>query len=253
MSHLDELPPTPSHVAEAAAALDRLAARAVGDEAFSRDVDVVRVALRQHEEAIAQQREERERAMLRQRRNHAAVMALARSESLGRGALDESLREITETASTILGVERSSVWIYDGDQTAILCLELFQRGKRTHESGIELLATSFPHYFAALKEERVIAAHDAHTDPHTREFTASYLAPLGIGAMLDAPIRVGGRMIGVLCNEHVGLARQWTIEEEQFAVSLADFIALAMESSQRRESEAQLRMMLEAHESAGSI
>ena len=94
------------------------------------------------------------------------------------------------------------------------------------------------------------AGLDAHTDPRTREFSASYLAPLGISSMLDAPIRVGGRMIGVICNEQVGPARTWSIDEEQFAGSLADFIALAMESSQRRETEQQLRTMLQEYEEA---
>lgn len=192
--------------------------------------------------------EAREQAEARLRRNHGAIMTLARSDSLSRGALDEALREITETAADILGVERSSVWVYNADQTAILCLELFQRTQGVHESGIELKADQFPAYFEALREERSIPAHDAHTDPRTREFSEVYLAPLSISSMLDAPIRVGGRMIGVICNEQVGPARTWTIEEEQFAGSLADFIALAMESNQRRETESQLRTMLHEYE-----
>ncbi len=33
------------------------------------------------------------------------------------------------------------------------------------------------------------------------------LFPLNIGAMLDAPIRRKGQVVGVLCNEHVGGAK----------------------------------------------
>ena len=43
-------------------------------------------------------------------------------------------------------------------------------------------------------------------------------------------------------------ARTWTIDEEQFAGSLADFIALAIESNRRRETEDQLRTMLQEYE-----
>lgn len=179
------------------------------------------------------------------RKNHAAVIGLARSPSIGAGELDKALREITETASQVLGVERSSVWTYNADQTSILCLELFVRRERTHESGVELPGASYPAYFRALREDQVIAANDAHTDPRTAEFSAGYLRPLGIGGMLDAPIRVGGRMVGVICNEHVGGARAWTNDEEQLAASLADFIALAMEISGRREKEAELRQMVQ--------
>lgn len=220
-------------------------ARASGDAAFVADAALLRAAI-EHEAPPPSA--DPVRVEQRLRRNHAAIMNLARSDALSRGDLDDALREITETASQILGVERSSIWVYNADQTAILCLELFQRSKAAHESGTELPASAFPGYFAALKEERSIAAHDAHTDPRTREFSASYLTPLGIQSMLDAPIRVGGRMIGVICNEQVGSARTWTIDEEQFAGSLADFIALAMESSQRRETEQQLRTMLQEYE-----
>jgi GAF domain-containing protein len=197
---------------------------------------------------IAQALEERRRVEERLRRSHGALMTLARSPSIATGALETSLPEITETASAVLDVARSSIWTYNADQTSILCLELFVREQRTHESGVELGSATYPLYFRALREERVIAAHDAHTDPHTAEFSKGYLTPLGIGAMLDAPIRVGGRMIGVICNEHVGGSRHWTADEEHFAVTLADFIALAMESSRRRETEEQLRAMVQMFE-----
>lgn len=231
-------------------ALRRIEARAAasGDPSFVADVTRLAAALEGDDAAPVSN--DPAQVEQRLRRHHLAIMTLARSESLSRGALDEALREITEAAAKLLGTERSSVWVYNADQSAILCLELYQRSKGTHESGIELPKASFPAYFDALKEERSIAANDAHTDPRTREFSASYLAPLGISSMLDAPIRVGGRMIGVLCNEQVGPARTWSIDEEQFAGSLADFIALAMESSQRRETEQQLRTMLHEYEEA---
>jgi GAF domain-containing protein len=196
--------------------------------------------------ALAAQRE----IDARVRRSHEAMLKLARSPAVGDGRLHEALREMTECASDVLGVERSSVWTYDAHQTAILCIDLYVRADHTHESGVVLPASTYPGYFRALAEERSIAARDAHTDPRTSEFSAGYLGPLGIGAMLDAPIRVGGRMVGVLCNEHVGSARAWTDDEERFAGSIADVVALALESQKRRESEEQLRAMVLALEDA---
>lgn len=189
------------------------------------------------------------RTQERLRAGHVTLMHLARSESLGRGDVEATLRELAAAATAFLGVARSSVWLYDADQTAIQCMELFVSAAGTHERGVELFAKDFPAYFAALKTERAIDAHDAHTDPRTREFSEPYLAPLGIVAMLDAPIRVGGRMIGVTCNEHIGAPRRWTADEVQFASSLADLVALALESGRRRETEEQLRTMVEALES----
>jgi hypothetical protein len=87
---------------------------------------------------------------------------------------------------------------------------------RTAAAGVD-----FPSYFRALGEHRAIAAHDAHLDPRTREFSSSYLTPLGITAMLDAPIWLEGKMVGVICNEHVALP-DLDPEEERFAASVAD-------------------------------
>ena len=124
------------------------------------------------------------------------------------------------------------------------------------ESGALLHRHDAPSYFDALERERVIAAHDAHADPRTAEFTETYLVPHGIGAMLDVPLRQDDRMIGVLCVEHVGGARTWTVDEQNFAVSVANLIAVAMADDERRdalarlaESEARARLIVDtAHD-----
>ena len=86
-----------------------------------------------------------------------------------------------------------------------------------------------------------MVADDAQHDPKTAEFTASYLAPLGITSMLDVPIRSGGQMVGVICHEHIGPMRTWTLEEQHFAVSVANTLALALEAADRKKVEQALR------------
>jgi len=46
--------------------------------------------------------------------------------------------------------------------------------------------------------------------------------------------------VGVLCHEQVGVARQWTGEEEGFARSLADLVSLAIEMRQHERAESEL-------------
>jgi signal transduction histidine kinase/DNA-binding response OmpR family regulator len=104
-----------------------------------------------------------------------------------------------------------------------------------------LSAADYPAYFQELRMERIIAADDAVVDPRTKEFADSYLRPLGISSMLDAPILLGGRIVGVLCHEHIGQARRWVLEEQQFASSLANLVALAIEAAERRQAQEALR------------
>jgi PAS domain S-box-containing protein len=188
----------------------------------------------------------REERMVRQ---NEALVRLARSEKLAGGQWLEVLSEVTEAASWALETERTSVWLYDGQRSHLRCGNLFERGPERHSSGAELAAEDYPAYFAALREEHTIAAHDARTDARTREFTADYLVPLGITSMLDAPIRAGGAIAGVICHEHVGPVRRWEVDEQNFAASVADLLSLALETGERKKAEAELRRSEEYYRS----
>ncbi|MBI4950599.1 MAG: diguanylate cyclase [Myxococcales bacterium] len=182
-------------------------------------------------------------------RQQAALLAIGAEWRRYEGDVDGAVRLITETAVTALDVERASVWLLDEGRTKIFCEDLYERAARRHSRGVELPAAAYPHYFAALGSEEVIAASDAHRDPRTSEFSAGYLTPLGIGAMLDAPIRSGGRVVGVLCHEHVGGERGFHVDEQNTANYLASLVSLALELRRRLESEravAESRSLLRA-------
>lgn len=158
-----------------------------------------------------------------------ALIELIRSEVFQSPDLQATLRRVTEVAAHTMDVERVSIWRFTADRAAIRCVDLYELGTKTHSSGADLEAESFPQYFRALDTNEVIAADDAASDPRTLEFAESYLRVLNIGSMLDAPIHLGGRLEGVLCHEHVGRPRQWTAEEQLFAIALSHLVSLAIE------------------------
>ena len=176
--------------------------------------------------------------LLRPRRK--ALAALLRSPALSTGDVDLALAQLTEVAVSVLGVERASVWRFDESRQRIECVDLFERTAARHSRGQALTRDGAPAYFVALDEERTIAASDANLDPRTREFESSYLRPLGIGALLDAPIFVGPALVGVVCHEHVGPPREWRLWEELIASTLADFVALVFATAERIASEREL-------------
>ncbi|MDP1948997.1 MAG: response regulator [Nitrospirota bacterium] len=193
---------------------------------------------------------ERERAR-KLEQQQISLCELAKHEAIYAGNLDEALQLITETGSRVLGVERASIWALNEQRHELQLLDLYERTSNKHTAGATLAAQDYPSYFQAIgHEEHAIAAHDAHADLRTREFSQSYLTPLGIGAMLDAPVRRKGQVIGVLCHEHVGKPRSWTMEEVYFSSSLATFITLALEAHQRRGAEQALVLAKEAAEVA---
>ncbi len=175
------------------------------------------------------------------RRCQAAMLDLAPLDTMD---LDAALKKLTRVAAEMFAVERVSVWMYDSSNTALVCRIVYLRSSGTYESGLCILAKDYPAYFKSLAENLVIAAHDAQVDPRTREFSEGYLKPLGIAAMMDVPFRHRGRVVGVLCHEHVGTPREWTYDEQEFGSALAELISLALEVEDRKKAEAQLAQLL---------
>ena len=196
----------------------------------------VEVTERQRAETVLQ------KSKIQLQDHNTVLMELSRRKTFNRERdLNAAVREITEAATNTLKLERASVWLYNGDHSKIQCLDLYEWSKSDHSQGIELAAVEYPAYFKALTQERTIAAHNAHIDPRTKEFSQFYLSPLGITSMLEAPIWLSGEMVGVVCHEHIGTAREWTLEEQNFAGSLADLVSLAIKEWERQQAEVALQ------------
>jgi GAF domain-containing protein len=176
----------------------------------------------------------------RLRRQGEALLLLSRSVRVGQADAAPALREIAEVAAETLGVDRASIWLLSPSQTSLTCLDRFVRSRTAHEEGQELHAARSPAYFSAIREERALAAHDARLDERTRELTGEHLEPGGVRSRLDAPVRVGERLLGVVSHEQVGEPRAWAPDEEHFASAIADLVALCLEGSARRRNEAEL-------------
>jgi len=189
----------------------------------------------------------------RLRRQNRVLVDLARDHTLHAGNLDIAVRAITEAVAETLEVERVSVWFFDETRTILRCADLFIRSAHQHSAGTELTAERYPAYFRALEVERTLTAHDARTDPRTSAFNDAYLIPLGITSMADAPIRRLGQLSGVVCCEHVGAPRYWTVDEESFTGSIADLIVTAIDAAERREVQHSLRHRVEFEKLVSTI
>ncbi|HEY2325812.1 MAG TPA: EAL domain-containing protein [Thermoanaerobaculia bacterium] len=181
----------------------------------------------------------------RLRRQNRVLVDLARDHALHAGNLDLAIRAITEAVAETIEVERASVWFFDESRTILRCADLYIRSSHEHSSGLELTAERYPAYFRALEVERTLTANDARADPRTSCFNDEYLIPLGITSMADAPVRRLGQLSGVVCCEHVGAPRYWTVDEENFAGSIADLVVTAIDAAERREVQHSLRHRVE--------
>jgi PAS domain S-box-containing protein len=177
------------------------------------------------------ERERSERSLreseARLQRQTAALLDLASEPFLRPQDAGEMMRRTTERVACTLEAARVSLWRFTDGDSKLECVHFFEREGNRHSSGQVLTVADYPTYFGALREGRVLAAHDARRDPRTRELVDSYLVPFGVTSMLDAPLRLGDALIGVICHEHTGAERRWTLDEQSFAGSVADLVSLA--------------------------
>lgn len=171
-------------------------------------------------------------ALARQRR---ALVETATSRAVASGDLAAASAIITETVAWAVEAPRASVWLLDDSKTRFELVDLYNADADVHEQSAVLLADDYPAYFAAMRTGRVLDANDARTDPRTSEFTQSYLEPLGITSLLDAAIRTGGEVVGMVCIEQTREPRRWADHEISFAGEVADQVAqVLMHREQRR-------------------
>jgi diguanylate cyclase (GGDEF)-like protein/PAS domain S-box-containing protein len=177
----------------------------------------------------------------RLRRHNSVLVELTRRPSIHSGNRIEALHDIAAAGAETLEAERVGIWFFTPGRKTLRCEEMFERTPAVHSAGMELHAAQYPVYFRAIETERVIAAHDATLDPRTSAFAETYLIPFGVTSMLDVPIRRLGQAIGVICFENTGAARTWLVEDENFATSIADLVATAIDATERRHAQEALR------------
>lgn len=181
------------------------------------------------DERIAIERELYEKS--RQFSQHYQVLRnLAKANSLHRSDLEVSIQKLTEAAAKNLNVERSSVWLLNEDQQTWNCLDLFLLSTESHVVEPDFTVSDFPKHIDNLQPELGISVNDALNDARTKELVDNYLIQLGITSILEIPLCYNHKVIGIFSLEHTGEPRLWTMLEQTFARSIADLIALAIES-----------------------
>jgi PAS domain S-box-containing protein len=178
------------------------------------------------------------------RQHNEAIAHLMRS-NLTECDITEAAHRLTELVTERLQLDRASLWLAPLERPdQLICEDAYSPATHTHTRGECLFQEQFPHYFAALQTERVLAAPDVTQDPRLTELLAAYFHPHDVRALLDVPIIFRGVWVGVICCEQVRTPRDWRLEEENFVIAIADFLCLLLESADRRRVEREVQKAL---------
>lgn len=182
---------------------------------------------------------------------HESLFSLARNPLVvDRADFVGAARHIIHHSATTLNATRGALWQFTPEQTGLRCLYQYD-AREPNGAGtphdLELSATEFPTYFAAISQRRSLAIEDALADPALHEFRATYLPQTGVRALLDVPIFQHGSLWGVVCFEDCAGRRLWDSDAQAYASSAVDLLSLAFEVAERAKSEAELVSTRDRH------
>ncbi len=162
---------------------------------------------------------------------HGLSESLARitnSPALTTGNVDEAALIMAKEAAYALDASRVSMWHVNLTTKTLENILCFTKNDASIRKIDDFDLTSSDVYVDALYSNRIIS-----TDINTPEAVALFADVYNesVTAMLDAPVRLRGELIGVVCIEQLEHDRVWTEEEKNYVSSLADLMALAKSSS----------------------
>lgn len=218
--------------------LQRGSVEQVGPDAIPQRVLGVMVDI----DASKRAAEETEARLRRTQRQQEALQHVTMHPSIPNGDLTGAADIICLESQEALDVDRVSIWTYDDRTNRIRCIRGTDRQSTVPYDGLELPLAEYPSFLRALRFSRCIAAVDAATDSRTHEFSRDYLPAHQLVSLLDAPVRVGGQVVGIVCAEQRS-RRAWTSDESSFVAALADQVGQVMQARARKDSDAERRAL----------
>lgn len=173
------------------------------------------------------------------------LIELSSSSLITEHNLTEALKEIVVKASQTLQVSRINIWTINDNFASITSLINYDKNRGPFLDNLTLERHELPKYFRLMETEKVIITHDAASDANMQELLTSYILPLGIYSLIDVPLRIAGRMVGVMCFEDTERRREWAVTESKFVTAVAQIVSQTFETWQRIQVQAKLSAALE--------
>ncbi len=167
-------------------------------------------------------------------RHQLALHELSRMPSTD---FSEALRTIIAADARTIDVDRVTVWLaHRGRENGYYRRISFIMHENRFTEGDESEIIPPNEYVSLIERDRIVAL--AQIPPGHP--SSSFFSSPNACARMDVSIRLGGATIGFVSHEH-GTSRTFSIEEQDFVTSIADLIALSLESHQRKLAELALQ------------
>lgn len=168
--------------------------------------------------------------------NHSSVFLeviekLSKSTSISEGDQQGIAKNILVKSTELLKIPRANAWLMNEDESEMTCLMSYIASTNTFQLESSLKRSEFPIYFEHISKNDIIISVDAQNEKFNQELREAYLIPFDIQSMMEVPIISGGRLKGIVCFEHTSSKREWTTDEQHFAIALAQLLTITIETN----------------------
>jgi len=170
-----------------------------------------------------------------------ALASITKSPTITAGNLNDAADFVTQEGCLILDTHRVSIWITNEDSEILVNVSCYDSSCAAHNIQNNFDMTNRKDYLKLLKSERLIVTNKINDSSVYKEILIDGYGS-DLCAMLEAPIRIDGKTVGVVraeqnrCEKYPE-SREWKTGEKNFVSSLSDLVALAIVGYERRRAQ----------------
>ena len=164
---------------------------------------------------------------------NATLAEITKSPDVTAGVLHDAARFIAEKGCLALNASGIGIWIFSEEENALDNFAYYDNSTGTNIPQEKFNLSDKDKYSNLINTERLIVMNNL--DECQTILVKEYDSLAGA---LDAPVRIDGKLAGVVCVEQKPVdefeeGRAWTLDEQNFVSSLADLVSLAISGSER--------------------
>ena len=165
-----------------------------------------------------------------------SLAKITKSSAMSAGDLKAFADFLAKEGCYALETSRVSVWSIAENAKSLKNISCYNSYAAKHTIDDDFDLVKHKEYAKLLNSERLIVTTNIRSSVLFNEGLNQNLC-----AMLDAPIRIDGNLVGMVCAaqdrcEEFAEKREWEIKEQNFVSSLADLMALAMTGFELRKA-----------------
>lgn len=169
---------------------------------------------------------------------------LSKSNFLAEGDLDNFSKTLLLSCTNVLNVQRANIWFIDNKNISLNNFLSYDITKGFYKEDA-LQIKSFPSYFKQIENNQIIVSIDPEKEDYNKELLNNYINPNEIKSLLEAPLRIHGEFIGIICIEETNEKRNWSNEEQHFVQSISHILNLTIINKENNKNKKSLETLLE--------